>query len=86
MKSVFLLMAQYDALALIPLDRVCRDYFPHLKPEKFLRKVNAGEIDIPVVRMENSQKCAKGVHVEDMAAYLDKRREAAIREAKAINS
>ena len=55
MKTVFLLMAQYDGRAIIPLDQVCRDYFPHLSPEKFLRKHLAGEIDLPVVRIELSQ-------------------------------
>ncbi|WP_325053304.1 pyocin activator PrtN family protein [Pseudomonas tructae] len=28
------MLAQYDALAVIPLDKVCADYFPHLSPEK----------------------------------------------------
>ena len=54
MNTVFLLMAQYDGLAIIPLDVVCRDYFQHLSVEKFLRKLLAGEIDLPVVRMELS--------------------------------
>lgn len=27
MKTAFLLMAQYDGLAVIPVDWVCRDYF-----------------------------------------------------------
>ena len=35
-------------------DRPIRDYFRHLTVEKFLRKVLAGEIDLPVVRMEFS--------------------------------
>jgi hypothetical protein len=71
MKTVFLLMAQYDGLAVIPLDVVCRDYFRHLTVEKFLRKVVVGEISIPVMKMEGSQKAARGVHVNDLAAYLD---------------
>ena len=29
MKTSFLLMAQYDGLALIPVEWVCRDYFRH---------------------------------------------------------
>ena len=61
MKTAFLLMAQYDGLAVIPVEWVCRDYFRHLSSEKFLRKVLDGEISIPIVRMEGSQKCAKGV-------------------------
>jgi hypothetical protein len=80
MKTVFLLTAQYDGLAVIPVDMVCRDYFRHLTVEKFLRKVLGGEISIPIVRMEGSQKCAKGIHVNDLAAYLDKQTEAARKE------
>jgi len=79
--TAFLLMAQYDGRAVIPLEEVCRDYFQHLSPEKLLRKAGTGEIRLPIVRMEASQKAAKGVHLVDLAAYLDCRREAAIKEA-----
>ena len=72
MKTAFLLMAQYDGLAVIPVEYVCRDYFRHLPVEKFLRKVLAGEISLPIVRMEGSQKTAKGIHITDLAAYIDK--------------
>jgi hypothetical protein len=71
MNTVFLLMAQYNGLAVIPIEWVCRDYFRHLTPEKFLRKVLAGEIALPIVRIESSQKCAKGVPIGDLAEYLD---------------
>lgn len=86
MNTAFLLMAQYDGRAVIPIADVCRDYFSHLTPEKFLRKVSAGEIAIPLVRMESSQKTAKGVHIQDLAEWIDKRRAAAIREAKDLAS
>lgn len=81
MKTLMLLMTQYDAMAVIPVDVVCKDYFPHLTPEKFIRKVSLGEINIPMIRMEGSQKAAKGIHLQDLAEYLDKRREAAVKEA-----
>lgn len=81
MKTVFLLMAQYDAKAVIPVDALVRDYFPHLSADKFIRKVSAGEINIPLIRMEGSQKAAKGVHLQDLADYIDARREAAKKEA-----
>src|SRR5262249_55731801 len=61
MKTTFLLMAQDDGLAIIPIDLVVRDYFRHLTVDKFLRKALAGELDLPVVRMERSQKSAKGM-------------------------
>lgn len=80
MNMQFFLMAQYDGLAVIPLEDVCRDYFRHLTPEKMLRKVNSGEIKIPIVRMERSQKCAKGVSVIDLADYLEYQRQMGLKE------
>lgn len=84
MNTTFLLMAQYNGRAVIPVEDVCRDYFHHLSPEKFIRKAALGEIRLPLVRMEASQKAAKGVHLVDLADYLDKRRQAAIKEADQI--
>lgn len=80
MNTAFLLMAQYNGQAIIPLERVCSDYFSHLTPDKLQRKVAAGEVDLPVVRIEGSQKAAKGVHLTDLAAYLDEQRRKAIAE------
>lgn len=80
MKTVFLLMAQYEAQAVIPIEMVCRDYFAPLTVPTLVRKISAGEIVLPLVRMEASQKGAKGVHVEDLAAYIDARRAAAVKE------
>jgi len=86
MNTAFLLMAQYNAQVVIPLATVVRDYFPHLSPDKFLRKVTMGEINIPLLRIEaGSQKAAKGVHITDLAQYLDERRAAAIKEAKQLS-
>jgi Pyocin activator protein PrtN len=63
-------------VAVIPINDVCRDYFPHLTPTKLVQKISAGEIAIPLVRIESSQKSAKGVHLADLAEYLDARAEA----------
>lgn len=71
MNTAFILMAQYNGLVIIPLERVCTDYFSHLTPEKMKLKVAAGDIDLPLVRLESSQKSARGVHLNDLAAYLD---------------
>ena len=79
MKTLFLQMGQYDSRAVIPLETVRADYFPHLSMDQFLRKIGSGEIKLPVVRAGSSQKAAKGVHLEDLAAYLDDRRSAAAR-------
>ncbi|MBY2932500.1 pyocin activator PrtN family protein [Rhizobium leguminosarum] len=76
----FLLLAQYGGKAVIPIEDVCRDYFSHLTPAKLLRKVAAGEIALPVIWSEISQKSQKGVHLQDLASYIDQRREAALQE------
>lgn len=75
MNTAFLLMAQYGR-AIIPAAAVARDYFDLTTP-KFIGKVVAGEIRLPLVRMTGSQKAARGVHVNDLAAYIDRARESA---------
>lgn len=86
MNTLFLLMAQYSASAIIPLDRVCQDYFRHLTPDQFQRKVNAGTIQIPITRMESgSQKSAKGIFLTDLAKYIDDRHAAAVKEEAQLN-
>ncbi|OJF93576.1 Pyocin activator protein PrtN [Rhizobium sp. 58] len=80
MNTAFLLMAQYNGAAVIPLESVCRDYFSHLTPVQFTRKATNGDIDLPVVRIERSQKAAAGVYLGDLAAWIDARREAAQKE------
>jgi hypothetical protein len=80
LKTVFLLLAQYDATAVVPIDAVCRDYFPHLEVDKLVRKIALGEIALPLVRIEKSQKSAKGVHIQDLADYIDERRAEARKE------
>ena len=85
MNTAFLLMAQYNAMAVIPIDQVVKDYFPHLNVENFVRKVSLGDIKIPMVRIEaGSQKSAKGVHIGDLAQYIDDRRAAAAKEIKQL--
>lgn len=85
MNTAFLLMAQYNGKAVIPVDVVARDYFPHLSADKFLRKTALGEIKLPVVRIDpGTQKSAKGIHLTDLAAYLDERRAAAVKEARQL--
>jgi hypothetical protein len=86
MNTAFLLIAQYGGRAIIPIEDVCRDYFSHLKPTKLVQKISAGEIAIPLVRIEPSQKCAKGVHLTDLAKYLDARVEAARKEMIGLTS
>jgi hypothetical protein len=84
MNTLFLLMARYNGLPIIPVDVVCTDFFSHLTTEKFLRKVLAGEIPLPIVRAEASQKCAKGVHISHLAEYIDKQTAAALKECQQL--
>ncbi|ORE90615.1 pyocin activator PrtN family protein [Aurantimonas sp. 22II-16-19i] len=84
MKTVFILLAQYDGRAIIPLETVRDDYFWHLTLDKFARKLSRGEIAIPLVRLETSQKAARGVHVADLAAWIDQRRAAGIKELQQL--
>lgn len=86
MNTAFLLMARYEGLPIIPVEVVCADFFRHLSPEKFVRKVEAGELSIPLVRMEGSQKAAKGVHLADLAAYLDRQRERAVKDCRSLGA
>lgn len=79
-------MAQYGGKAIIPLKDVCADYFSHLTPQKFRWKADRGEIKIPVVRIEGSQKAAVGIHLNDLAAWIDARKAAADKEFRALNS
>ena len=85
MNTAFILMAQYNGRAIISLEQVCKDYFTHLTTDMFQRKVMAGQIKIPITRMEPSQKSAKGIHITDLAAYLDLQREAAVKEFNQLN-
>lgn len=83
MRTEYLLLAQYDGRATLPIETVSRDFFD-LTVDKFMRKVMSGQIPLPIIRMEASLKAARFVHVSDLAAYLDKQREAATREAKQL--
>jgi hypothetical protein len=80
MNTTFLLMAQYNGKAVIPIDDVCKDYFSHLTPTKFLEKIRCGEIKLPLVRLGTGQKAAKGISLNDLAEYLDARINAARRD------
>jgi len=86
MNTRFLLMAQYNARAVIPVSDVCRDYFMHLTPPKLIAKIERGEIKLPLLRIEGgSQKATKGVHIADLADWIDARREAARKELEQVS-
>jgi hypothetical protein len=82
--TLYLLMAQYNGRTVVPLEEVCRDFFGHLTVEKLLRKALRGDLALPIVRIETSQKAQRGVHLVDLASYIDQRRNAAIKECKQL--
>lgn len=86
MNTLFLLMAQYNGKAVIPIDVVCRDYL-NITVEKFKLKRFRGEIDIPLMRLgTQSQKAALGIHLNDLAEYIDRQRELAAIEQNKLMS
>ena len=87
MKTIFLLMAQYDARPVVPLEWIQRDYFAHLEVKKLAAKCVTGEIKLPLVRTDpSSQKSSKGVSIQDLAEYLDERQRAARKELAQISA
>lgn len=85
MNTAFLLLAQYNGAAVIPLADVCRDYFQHLSPVEFARKATNGDIALPVVRIDSgSGKTAKGVALADLAQWIDERIAAGREECKQL--
>jgi hypothetical protein len=64
--TLFFLMAQYGGRTVVPL--------------ALLRKCLRGDLQLAIVRIETSQKSARGVHLVDLANYIDARRAAALKE------
>lgn len=81
MKTFWMLFARYEGRPAVPAEEVCRDFFGHLDTPKFVRKVDAGEIDLPLARIEGSAKSARLVQLTDLADYLDAR----AKEARDLN-
>lgn len=79
--TTWMLMARYEGMVIVPAELVAKDYFPHLDTPKFVRKINEGDIDLPLVQIEGSQKAARGVPLTDLARYLDRK----IAEARSEN-
>lgn len=90
MTTLWLLMAQYEGAAVVPIERVAADHFGVKVKEgglpRFLRKLDSGEIPLPVTRMETSRKGLRGVHLLDLAAYIDARRAAGEKELRQLQA
>jgi hypothetical protein len=77
------LEAQFPAL--IPIEVVRANFFHHLSTATFARRARAQDLEFPVIRTDKSQKAQMMVHVEDLAAYLEGRREVAVHEHKQMS-
>lgn len=85
-RTLFMLLAQYDGKPMIPAETACKDFFAPCTYPTFLRKLEAGDIPLPLVKMERSQKGARMIHLSDLAAYIDLRRDDAAREMKKLRA
>ena len=84
LSTTFLLLAQFQGRAIVPLEDVQKAFFPHLSVEKLLQKALRGDLSLPIIRIERSEKSARGVHLADLASYIDARREAALKETRQL--
>lgn len=80
MNTAFLLLAQYDGAALIDDEIVRKDFFGNLSAATFKRRIENGDIPLPVVRLGRSQKSIRHIHLTDLAAYIDAMADRARRE------
>ncbi|PCJ05223.1 MAG: Pyocin activator protein PrtN [Rhodobacteraceae bacterium] len=82
MQTIWLLMAKHEGSAVISADRVRLDYFEGMSREVFIKKVDSGEIPLPLTRLGQGQKATKCIHITDLAKYIDDCTEAARKELK----
>ncbi len=82
--TVAILREQYGPRVIIPLDRVMEDYFPGVSQEHLLRRIGEGKLKLPVVRIDASQKSAKGVGLMDLAPTVDHRMGSARKECRQL--
>lgn len=83
MKTIYFLLARYEGLAAVPIDRVIEDYFPAMARKTVLQKIDSGEILLPVVRLGAGQKAQRSVALTDLAEFLDKQSAIARKELRA---
>lgn len=84
MNTVFLLMAEFET-ATIPLSQIAERYL-HMNASTANRKAIYGKLDIPTFKMDDGQKSPRFVHVQDLAEFIDKKREQAKKELESVNN
>ncbi|MEC9432685.1 MAG: pyocin activator PrtN family protein [Pseudomonadota bacterium] len=80
MKTIMMLFARYEGQPQIPLDRVREDFFGGMTREVFKKKVESGEVPLPLIRLGKGQKAALMIALQDLADYLDRCADEARRE------
>lgn len=71
MNTLWLLTAKYEGNPLVPVDALRVDYFGGMSRDVFLRKLESGEIPLPLTRLGEGQKAPRCVHISDLAKYID---------------
>ena len=86
MQTTLLLMARYDGAVIIPIAAVCRDFFPSFGTGK-AQTEDIGRKNHPADREDGfvQPKVGLGVHVNHLAAHLDKQTEAARKECRQLS-
>lgn len=77
MNTLFLLMAEFNT-SNIELSAVSQKYFgmsPATAEAKAKAKANACKLPVPTYRIGTSQKAKRCINIQDLAEYIDKRRE-----------
>ena len=74
-KTEILLLMKYET-PIIPLEKICEDYFGCSKGTA-KNKAKAGTLPIPAFRLSPSQKAPWMVHTKDLASFIEKRHEEA---------
>lgn len=80
MNTIFLLMAEYETTS-IPLSMIADKYLG-MKPETAAVRANEGALPIPTFRLADSNKSPRMIHLQDLAEFIDHRRDIARQELK----
>lgn len=80
MQTVFLLMAIHNEV-ILPLSVVAENYLG-MSPRRAKETAAAGTFPMPTFRLLKSQKAPRMVHIQDLADFIDRQREAATRSWK----
>lgn len=73
MKTALMLFARHEK-ALLPLDEICQEYLG-LSPQEARRAVSKGELGVKAVQLRDSSKAPWLVHIDDLAAHVDRLRQ-----------